>query len=309
MTLRQRTPGPAGIRYEELRPRGPLGGPLYAAAAIPPSELTTDAATGAPVYRLDEPSSANPLHRFLEECDLPLWTSAPQPEDAVQGDINDCAVVSALMALAHARNAVLQAMIHEEPAVVFSRRRGDSEGEFPWRARRIFRVTFPGQPEVIVSSLLYRYWGRIAYARSRGDSVSWVSFLEKAYAVGLCAQSYAVLDAAGDPEASGGRGTTRIFTEIAGPAAVLDLAAEQPRPSSQEVQRWVQRARERPTIAGTESGVLESAGIAAGHAYTVLGFEENRVVLRDPRGGERAEKRITLNEFREVFRLVWQTAG
>jgi len=308
LTLRQRTPGPVGMRYEELRSRGPLGGPLYAEAASPPSEVITDAVTGAPVYRLDEPSSANPLHRLLEECDLPLWTSAPQPEDAVQGDINDCALVSTLIALAHARNAVLQAMIREEPAAVFCRRRGETQSEFPWRARRILRVTFPGQPEVIVSSLLYRYWGRIAYARSRGDSVSWVSFLEKAYVVGLCAQSYAVLDAAGEPEARGGRGTTQIFTEIAGPAAVLDLAAE-PRPSLQEVRRWVERALERPTIAGTESAAFEPAGIAAGHAYAVLGLEENRVILRDPRGGERAEKRMALDDFREVFRLIWQTAG
>ncbi len=301
---RGRTPGPVEGRERDPRRPGPLRGTLFAEAEIEPaSETATDAVGALPLFELTEPEPVAMQPVRLEEVLLPLWSDSPRPEDMEQGEMGNCALAATLIAMAATRPARLAEMIREAPAVVRSRRRSDPPGTFPYQASRVYFVTVPGRPEATVSSLLYFTHGNIAYSHSPGNTVAWVSFLEKGY-VAARGTSYERLNS------SGGRGgfpVDEIFREIAGEYEFLDLASDPP-PAAASVRRMVERASNLPTIAGTEDGTLESENIIAHHAYAVLGWRQNRVHLRDPRGGVNAEKHLTLDAFQSTFRLILQTA-
>lgn len=301
---RGRTPGPVEGRDTDLRRPGPVRGTLYAEAETEPaSETATDAVAALPQFELTEPEPVARQPVRLEEVLLPLWTDAPRPEDMEQGEMGNCALAATLIAMAATRPARLAEMIREAPAAVRSRRRSDPPGTFPYQASRVYFVTVPGRPEATVSSLLYFTHGNIAYSHSPGNRVAWVSFLEKGYIVAR-GTSYERLNSSGG---IGGFPVDEIFRDIAGECDFLDFAADPP-PAPAAVRRMVERASNLPTIAGTEDRTLESENIVAYHAYAVLGWSQNRVHLRDPRGGVHAEKHLTLDAFRSTFRLMLQTA-
>jgi hypothetical protein len=300
---RSRTPGPVTGREADPRRPGPVSGPLFAEPETAPRIETRDIVATLPVVELVEPDPVALQPVALEEVLLPLWEDAPRPEDVEQGEMGNCPLAATFIAMAHTRPRTLMERIREEPAEVRSRRRSDPPGTFPYRATRIYRAAFAGYPEATVSSLLYRTHGNIAYARSAGGRVAWVSFLEKAYVVARNA-SYEQMNVTGG---RGGWPMDQIFRDVAGEYAFLDFGADPP-PSSAEVRRMVERASSRPTIAGTETGVLETEGIVAHHAYAVLGWTRNRVQLRDPRGGVNAVKQLSLEDFQRTFRLLLQTA-
>ncbi len=301
---RGRPPGPVEERKMELRRPGPLHGTLYAEAEIEPLVATaTDATASLPEFELTEPEPVAMQPVRLEEVLLPLWTDAPRPEEVEQGEMGNCALAATLIAMAATRPSRLAAMIREAPAVVRSRRRSDPPGTFPYQASRVYFVNVPGRPEATVSSLLYYTHGHIAYSHSPGNTVAWMSFLEKGY-IAARGTSYERLNSSGG---YGGFPVDEIFRDFAGECDFLDFAADPP-PAPAAVRRMVERASNLPTIAGTEEGTLESENIVAHHAYAVLGWRENRVRLRDPRGGPHAERQLTFDQFRSTFRLMLQTA-
>lgn len=211
--------------------------------------------------------------------------------DPVQGNVNDCYLISAMIALAWSR-----------PAEWTQRVRSTVVGT---GASTVYRYEFFGGPEALEPAFVVAPWlptdvhHRLAYARSTDGSEAWAPMFEKAFVMRECGRLTK------DPEPSdyqyisdhrlkphtacralAGGASRSIGSEILGGNA----------PSATVRQRCdARRVTTEPTMAWTWEDVQlmrglgwKSTGLAHNHAYAVLGLMSwqgvDHVVLRNPLG-------------------------
>ncbi len=325
--VRGRIPGPTGaegripefggLRRRGARRWGPLGPPERPLLAqLTPDEepeTATDATAAGGEVRLVEPSAVSGQPTALVDYDIPLFSGqgTPLATEVVQGNLDNCPVAATLAALAHARPEVIQNMLSERYARVRSRVAGDPQGRYPHESDRLVTVRLPGAQPVQVSGLLWRMWGAIAYAHSPEGTVSWMSYIEKAYASQFSG-GYQTLSQVG-AEAPGVPDTREIFAALTGSWLLVHLventlyradgSADSLDPRG--LARLLGAAQAHPTIAASRSGLPPGGLIEANHSYAVLGFRGGAVQLLNPRGGPRVQ--LDLGAFREAFQAVVQT--
>jgi len=333
LRTRGRVPGPVGapggLRRDARRPRyvpslsqpGPLGlgssgAVLVAEAAAPASDVATDAGPAASVVELIEPEPAFGQAVALQDVNLPLFVggqSVPATDDMMQGALNNCPVAAILAALAHVAPESLAGMISRSTADVRSRRRSDPAGGTPYRTDRLYTVQFRAGNPVQLSSFLYYTAGAIAYAHSPDDRASWMSYIEKAYAVFRGGNSYNRLNTT--TQMGEAPTVNRVMEDLAGPFDYADMEENliyrsgfDPVPLTDAILReMLGQAGQRVTVAGSAvSGVPEN--VVRNHAYTVLGRRRNTVTLRNPQGGTGAEVTFSFDEFKSVFRAMLQAS-
>lgn len=316
-------PGPGfvhGVRSNG--PAGRIGGgrALFAQAGqLAPDDTATDA-TMVPAHVLpEEPPPALFDTVRLGVCELPLFArGGPQPEDVIQGRLNNCPVGATLMALAHTTPVTITGMITplEDSA---GESESEEEGASAAAAIRRYRVSLPAHAPVEITNRLY-FTGEsltarnIAYTRS-SNNTTWMSFIEKAYAVTL-RRGYVTLSlvGAGDP---GIPDTRDVFTAIAGSCETgvfggdgnqfYSSSGELTPLSSRQLRIMFRQARHRATIAATRSDTR--GPVEASHSYTMLGFAGGQVHLRNPRGGPQAVVSLTEEQFQQYFFAIIQAAG
>ena len=314
-------PGPGFVHgLRSNGPAGRIGGgrALFAQAGqLTPDDTASDA-TMAPVRTLPaEPPPALFDTVRLGVCELPLFArGGPQPEDVIQGRLNNCPVGATLMALAHTTPAIIPGMV---TSLEDSASESEEEGESAAAAIRLYRVSLPMHAPVEITNRLY-FTGEsltatnISYTRS-SNNTAWMSFIEKAYAATL-RRGYVTLSRVG----AGGPGipdTRDVFTAIAGSCETgvfggdgnqfYSSSGELTPLRSGQLRTMFRQARHRATIAATRSDTR--GPVEASHSYTVLGFAGGQVHLRNPRGGPRAVVSLTEEQFQQYFFAIIQAAG
>ena len=331
LRTRGRIPGPVGApaglgrgaparRHIPASSRpGPLG--LRASGAVLVAEaeaqaVGTDASPAAALVELVEPEPVFGQPAALQDVDLPLFAGQqglPSVDDVVQGALDNCPVAAILVALAHVAASSVAGIVQRSAADVRSRRSSDPPDSFPYTSSRLYTVQFRAGSPVRVSSFLYYTQGGIAYAHSREDSASWMSYIEKAYAVFRGGNSYNRLGRTthvGLPPA-----VNRVMEDLAGPYDYADLVenlmyrsgAESSVLADADLREMLARADQRVTVAGSLGSGLP-ANVVPNHAYTVLDRSRNSILLRNPQGGPRAEVSFAFEEFKSIFRAVLQAA-
>ena len=295
---------------------------MLAEVAQPAADTATDAVQPGPEQQLTEPFHVSGDHASLREFNLQLidQVTGPQPEQVIQGNLDNCPVAATLAALAHATPEAIRVMLSERPARIRSRVRGEAPGEYVHESNRLITAQFQGQRAVEVSSLLWMSGGRIAYCRSTGN-FGWMSYIEKAYAVWRGRNSYHLLSqiGSGQGDALGGThvpDTREVFADLVGSWMMADLTTntryDQGGGSSQFSPRAlagiVGNAPDLPTIAASRADITRQGGIEPSHSYAVMRFRQNVVHLRNPRGGADADVAVPFEQFRQLYMAVIQSA-
>lgn len=299
-------PGPPGLRAS--------GAVLVAEAEA--GAAATDAGPAGATVELVEPEPVFGQPATLQDVDLPLFAGAPglpSVEDVVQGSLDNCPVAAILAALAHVAASSVAGIVQRSTADVRSRRSSDPPESFPYASSHLYTVQFRAGSPVQVSSFLYYTQGGIAYAHSPEDRASWMSYIEKAYAVFRGGNSYNRL---GRTTQMGEAPTVnRVMEDLAGPYDFADLVdslmyrsgAESAALTDAGLREMLGRADQRVTVAGSLGSGLP-ANVVPNHAYTVLDRSRNSILLRNPQGGPRAEVSFAFEEFKSIFRAVLQAA-
>jgi hypothetical protein len=222
----------------------------------------------------------------------PLFVGRPHPFDVVQSELSNCYLASAAAAIAHVRPDLIERAITRL-----------QDGRFRVR----FRLGREYRPhDVVVTSELYvRPSGELLYGTSK-NSTSWWPVLEKAFAA--LRGSYRRV----------GRGGTshRVFELLLGrPPRHFFLVSGEAQAAWERIA--VALAAKLPVVAGTSppwtAKKFHLSGIAADHAYSVLGCRPGYLTVRNPWGEdvgppERPRKNgafeITVEELGRYFQVV-----
>ncbi|MGE0822568.1 MAG: C2 family cysteine protease [Candidatus Binatia bacterium] len=323
MTLynRVRTPGPSGIVRDlnpppivlspGVHPRipGPLGtgGTLFVGedgvTPVPqqsqPTVSTVNLVEPDPVFRDDVK---------LREVLLPLFASDPQPGDVIQGGIANCPLAAVLVAAAHVNPQQIKGMISETTADVNSTSKSDSK--FKKKTTKLLTVKFLKGKPVEISRLLYHDdEGDLVYAHSP-NGVSWVSFIEKGYAVLRGRNSYNGLNERTQlrepPSAN------QVMEDVVGSPDVILLDGA--KVDDKRLRTLLKNANTHATIAASRNTSSEfgKITIVAHHGYAILAFKDKKndkdaeVQLRNPWGGAGADITLSLKDFKAAFAAVLQ---
>lgn len=306
-----RMPGPTGLSDEigpfggesPLGPNphqpGPLGGgnnnvlpAVDGSSAVPLQKAT-------PPKEITEPTPVF-MHRdlTLKNVITRLFDGDPKAEDVIQGYIGNCPLAAVLVAVAHAKPALLKSMISEQTADVVSKDKSDAN--FSVKTDKLLTVQFRKGNPVEMSRLLYHNKdGDLVYA-SASRSVSWVSFIEKAYAVLRGGNSYNGLN--DTTTLNGPPSANKVMEDVVG-----DYEFAVPTSTSdKDLLAVLADAKKYPTIAASNAKLPESSPIVASHGYAVMGVASKTVLLRNPWGGAEANKKISVTDFKSAFQLVLQ---
>lgn len=297
-----RTPGPTGLP-DAISPYphqpGPLGGgqnnvlpavdgssavPLQ--KATPPKEITEP----APVF----------MHRnlTLKNVVTGLFDGNPKAEDVIQGAIGNCPLAAVLVAVAHTKPALLKNMLSEQTGDVVSKDKSDVK--FSVKTDKLLTVQFRKGNPVEMSRLLYHNKDNdLVYANASRD-VSWVSFIEKAYAVLRGGNSYNGLN---DTTTVNGPPTAnKVMEDVVGDFEFAVPASS----SDKDLLAVLAKAKTKATIAASQNELPENSPIVAHHGYAVMGVAGGTVLLRNPWGGTAADKKLPLKDFKTAFQAVLQ---
>lgn len=242
---------------------------------------------------------------------------APRPTDVIQGQISACPIAAVMVALAHARPANLTRMLGPHQAgPVLSKRRDDEI--FRYWADHFYNVVFPGRGAATrITPIVYFDDQQVQYA-STPNGAGWPSYIEKAYAVwksrggqGGSGGDYSKL--ALDGTITGPPDLGEVVRDLIGGFDVLDFAGNQFVDSHRngrqltagDIEAMARLAGRRPTVAPSIPAGAEQFRIVSNHGYAVLGFG-NGVRLRNPWGGNGADVRISVADFRRAFQGIWQ---
>ncbi len=201
------------------------------------------------------------FHRHLQSAPRGLFEMhAPRRDGMSQGQLGDCFVVSAIGALVTQHPGRFKAMFHEQP-----------DGSC--------LVTFPGRQPVRVPRLTD---AQIALGSTAGDQGLWLNVMEEAVAIENRSHggSAVVMDAI-----SSGGNTGRTIELLTGhkvkalplqPTAAKDRAA-----AEQEARKTLIAVHEHKILAcvSTPHHAGLPPGIASGHAYGVIGYDPEAVLV------------------------------
>lgn len=180
-----------------------------------------------------------------------LFEGMPDPNSIQQGQIGDCFFLAALVAYATRNPQAVKDMIKSHP-----------DGSYT--------VTFPGKPPVHISALTDAE--KAMAAKSNG---LWAAVLEKAYAK---------LTHSGHPMTPGymGSADTGVDTFSSKQSRSIFLSEHKPADIRQKLIQALKAGK--LVEAGCMSPSLK--GLVAGHAYTVLSFDDksDQIRLRNPWG-------------------------
>ncbi len=206
--------------------------------------------------------------------------------DPVQGAIEDCYLISAMIALAWAVPQLLTARL---TAAGFA---PPADRSFQWR----FHDHRGAERQAKVSGRLMTRGGGLRYARSRSLQESWPALIEKAYVMNVRAPGdadepsaidYKAIDRGSTPGRAcqslvGGRVRGEILDSLRG-AGIFLQGGRLKTPDgamSKPVMAWTKE-----NIGVKEKKVWEKTGLWPNHAYAVLGvMDSGHVVLRNPHG-------------------------
>lgn len=336
MTLinRGRTPGPTGLLGDieddifavqpGLRPRrpGPVGmgpqGTLYYGAYADSNGGAGGNKSSQPTLPTVKIVEPEPTHSeyVLRPENTPLFNGTPKPDEVIQGELAVCPLAAVLVAVAHANPQLLQTMVSKPtPATVVSTLASDAK--FRLVSNAVMTVQFRNVKPIEISTLLYyeslgdedqAVW-QIPYAFS-DKGVSWVSFIEKAYAVLRGKNSYATLNVNRQLVAND------VMRDVVGPFIFVDLSRDriftptgkdnkEEELSDKRLEILLKAAKQHPTVAASRDKVASSTTVA-NHGYGVLGFDGKKVYLRNPHGGTDANVSLSLAELKKNFEAVLQ---
>jgi hypothetical protein len=206
--------------------------------------------------------------------------------DPVQGAIEDCYLISAMIALAW---AVPQQLAARLTAAGFA---PPADRSFQWP----FHDHRGGQRQAKVSGRLMTRDGGLRYARSRSPQESWPALVEKAYVMNarasgtadeLTALDYKAINRGSTPARAcqslmGGRVRGEILDSLRGVEIFLPggRLSTPHGVMSKPVMAWTKE-----DIGVKEKKVWEKTGLWPNHAYAVLGvMDSGHIVLRNPHG-------------------------
>jgi hypothetical protein len=333
MTLinRGRTPGPAGLLGDleddiftvqpHRRPRrpGPVGtaphGSLYYGSYADSGGGSGNTQPSLPTVKIVEPEATDSSYELRSET-APRFNGAPKPEDVIQGELAVCPLAAVLVAVAHAKPDFLQQMLPKAtPATVISTLAANAK--FRLVTNAVMTVQFRDAKPIEISTLLYyealgdedQAVYQIPYAHS-DTGVSWVSFIEKAYAVWRGKNSYATLNANRQLQAND------VMKDVVGPHIFVDLTHDRlftPKDkgnteedlSNKRMENLLKAAKQHPTIAASRD-IVGNSKIVANHGYAVLGFDGKKVYLRNPHGGTDANLSLSVADLKKNFEALLQ---
>jgi hypothetical protein len=257
-----------------------------------------------------------------------LGTAPLVHTDVLQGMIGNCPVTAVLAAMAITRPSVLKGMI-----VKITGQQPTYTPVFPAPPpvpsfNYYFKVTFPGSGPILASPLVYRLprppqtMGppEVMYAHSPGETPSWVSVLEKAYAFkkdtnpNPLLRGYSSLDGGGK-----GLDPLEVMNDIAGTGAqwVVDPSVVQPDErgphpwTAAHLAQVFARANQVPTIAASrsEQEKIDPLPIYKHHDYAVKGMLPNgKVQLYNCHDlsstNDHKNPALTMAEFQKAFLMV-----
>jgi hypothetical protein len=240
------------------------------------------------------------MHRdlTLKNVITPLFDGDPKAEDVMQGYIQNCELAAVLVAIAHTTPTLLTNMISEQTTDVVSKDK--FEEKVSVKTDKLLTVQFRKGNPVEMSRLLYHNKGNeLVYAKS-SRGVSWVSFLEKAYAVLRGGNSYNGLN--DTTTLNGPPAPDKVMNDVVG-----DLEFAVPaKTKDKDLLAMFASARKHPTIAASNAELPEESPIVGSHGYAVMGVKGKTVLLRNPWGGKDANKEISIADFKSSFQLVLQ---
>lgn len=231
------------------------------------------------------PPSANAKYVDAEQ----LVVGGVSYRDPIQGNVADCYLISAMIALAWSRRDVLIAQL-------------DSAGYYPPR-KPTFQWQFHAQRRaatapIIVSARIPIKRGSPRYARSSSSAEYWPGLIEKAYVVEACRikagrheptpADYQLIGRHASPQAAckalaGGRARSKNWMSEYGTTLFSHLSRRCSNISgvtTVPVMAWTGG-----NVGIRSYDVWDSTGIWPNHAYAVLGkMPSDHVVLRNPYG-------------------------
>ena len=206
--------------------------------------------------------------------------------DPVQGAIEDCYLISAIIALAWAVPQLLTARLTTAGFAP------PEDRSFQWQ----FHDPRGGQRQAKVTGRLLTRDGVLRYARSRSPQESWPALVEKAYVMNarasgaadeLTALDYTAINRGSTPARAcqslvGGRVRGEILDSLRG-AEIFLRGGRLSMPHgvmSKPVMAWTKE-----DIGVKEKKIWEQTGLWPNHAYAVLGvMDTGHIVLRNPHG-------------------------
>jgi hypothetical protein len=296
-----RTPGPTGLPDEtnaSHRQPGPLG--IGDETVLP----AADGATPMPLQATPPKEITEPTPVFMDKgltlknVVTPLFEKDPQAADVIQGSIANCPLAAVLAAVAHTQPTLLKGMIGEQTVDVVSKDKSDPTWSV--KTNKLLTVQFRKGSPVEMSRLLYHNGENdLVYARA-SRNVSWVSFIEKGYAVLRGGNSYNGLN---DTTTLNGPPTAnKVMEDVVGAYEYTAPAAT----ADKDLLAILARAKTKATIAASQATLPDESPVVANHGYAVMGVSGNTVLLRNPWGGESADKKLPLKDFKTAFQAVLQ---
>ena len=226
----------------------------------------------------------------------------------MQGAVSNCPLAAVLVAAAHVNPKLLKGMISETTANVISTSKSD--GKFKKKTTKLLTVKFLNGKPVEMSRLLYHDdEGDLVYAHSP-NGVSWMSFIEKGYAVFRGRNSYNGLSEGTqlrDPPTA-----NDVMADVVGSPDVILLDGA--KVDDKKLRTFLKNVNTRPTIAASREVASEfgKITIVEHHGYAVLAFKDKKndkdaeVQLRNPWGGAGADIILSLKDFKAAFAAVLQ---
>ncbi|MFF3018720.1 C2 family cysteine protease [Streptomyces sp. NPDC057939] len=256
----------------------------------------------------------------------PLFDGPPRREQAQQGSLGDCGIISAMGAVAGHRPESISERIRENGDGTYEvtlhqtkrSRYGDWSHFEPTGAMAVLTVT-PDLPVLAASP------DRPAYAKSGVGDAAWVPILEKAIAgvdatwgdehFKSSAEGYSRLDRGSFPNHR-----AELLTQLTGePAYTDDFPTQYDMDGRSPDRQLIDTLRGKlaegcPVLVGTVNLKLEDErdlpkGLIDGHAYEVTEVDgRGQIHLRNPHNKSHPDP-LTLDEFRENIKNRYTTIG
>ena len=218
----------------------------------------------------EDPIAINNINYTLKSFeDIPLFSDNIDETDAFQGRVGDCTLVAVAATIAYHRPEHIRSLIEKT---------GDNYYTARFYLYHWFMTWFKFKSKVEIDSDLYMDGSKLVYGRSDKEhthtslSELWFPLLEKAYAKHF-SNYYDIEGLGAQKTLSKLTGRWASHYEMKSADRIKEVLTEI------EVNRY-------PGIAATifKENLPKESGIVGHHAYSILGYRNNQVILRNPWG-------------------------